>query len=288
MATDVFNSLRLNGKTLAEQTIKNKIEQFISSGIYHDLDEFISDNPDLSTFQTHTRLNNTLRKVWGYQITDQEYLDILDELKQELADRKKIDMDNVKTVNANGKEITTYESANGTMVLDNSYAKKSMEEQLPELQKEHEQFQTGGEENIDAMMNYMQEEIKPEVEFESTDKADSENLSDEEKKNVAVAKTYEEQSGQDVQVDVDNGLIMSDGEIQTIEKRDDGYEVYSTEEVGEKKEEEETKEKVADEKAKQKVLTLNTFKQAGFSNAFILAFIVGFCLGIVALSIIIP
>lgn len=290
MATNVFNSLRLDGRNLATKTIKNKIEQFISSGIYHDLDEFISDNPDLSTFQAHTRLNNTLRKVWGYQITEKEYLDILEELRKELEERMKIDMDRVKTVNANGKEVTTFESTDGTtMVLDNSYAKKSMEEQLPELQQEHKQFQEGGEENIDAMMDYMQEEVKPEVGFQSVADASKGELSTEEKTNLAVAASYDKQTEGDIQVDVSNGLIMSDGDIKTIEEREDGYGVFSTEEVGSPEEaSEKEKQNIVGEKAKQKVLSLNSFKQAGFSNAFILAFIVGFCLGIIALNMIIP
>ena len=78
MENDIFNKLRLDGKSLALKTIQNKIEQFISSGTYSDLEDFISDNPDLATFQNHTKLNNTLRKVWGYQITEQEYLEILE------------------------------------------------------------------------------------------------------------------------------------------------------------------------------------------------------------------
>ena len=287
MADDVFSRLRLNGKNLAMKTIKNKIEQFISSGIYHDLEEFIADNPDLTTFQNHTRLNNTLRKVWGYQITDQEYQEILDVLKKEVEERMKIDTDKVKTVSANGKEITTYEGQDGTMVLDNSYAHKSIEEQLPDLQKEHQQFQTGGAEgNIEAMMGYMQEEIKPEVTFATVDAAQNNALSQEEREKLEVARQYEKQTDKETTVDPKNGLIMQDGEISSIEERDGEYGVYSTEVAEENKEEENKMD--AQQKAKAKVLTLGGFKQAGFSNAFILAFIAGLCLGFIALSIFIP
>ena len=157
MENDIFNKLRLDGKSLALKTIQNKIEQFISSGTYSDLEDFISDNPDLATFQNHTKLNNTLRKVWGYQITEQEYLEILEIMRKEMAARKQINTDKLDTVNANGKELTTYETAAGTMVLDNSYNGKDMQTQLEDLQNEHKQFQFDGEKNTDNMMNYMQD-----------------------------------------------------------------------------------------------------------------------------------
>ncbi len=277
MKNDLLTSFRGNGKNLALKTVKNKIEQFISSGIYTDLEEFLSDNPDLETFQSHTKLNNTLRKVWGYQITEQEYQEILETLKQELADRKKIDMENVQTIHANGKELTTYQSEEGTMVLDNSYNQKDMEKQLTELQDGHKQFQIGGDKNIDAMMDYMQEEIKPEVGFVDISSIPTSSLSEPEKRNLHVAKNYQEKMDIPTQVDVTNGLIMQSGNISTIEERDYGMGVFSTETIQPTQQEMEKTEKP-------KVRTLQMLKQTGFSNALILAFITGVFLGFIFLS----
>ncbi len=277
MKNDLLAGLRGDGKNLALKTVKNKIEQFISSGIYNDLEEFISDNPDLETFQSHTKLNNTLRKVWGYQITDQEYQEILETLKKELADRKKIDMEKVQTIHANGKKLTTYQSDEGTMVLDNSYNGKDMEKQLTELQDQHKQFQIGGEKNVNAMMGYMQEEIKPEVGFVDISSIPTNNLSESEKMNLHVATNFQRETGTPIQADLSNGLIMRDGNISTIEKRDYGMGVFSTENVNQPTQEIEQKEKP-------KVRTLQMLKQTGFSNALILAFITGVFLGFIFLS----
>ncbi len=280
MEKDIFSKLRLDGKTLALKTIQNKIEQFISAGTYTDLEDFISDNPDLTTFQNHTKLNNTLKKVWGYQITEQEYLEILEVMKREVAERKQIDLDKLTTVNANGKELTTYESANGTMVLDNSYSGKSMDSQLQNLQAEHKQFQIGGDKNTDAMMSYMQDEIKPEMGFVDISSASTSNLTHNESQNLFVAEQFQNQANTPVQVDLQNGLIMQDGNINTIEERDNGFGVYSAETVHTEPQEEEQ----INTLEKTKVHTLKMFKQAGFSDALILAFIVGMFLGFLFLS----
>ncbi len=280
MEKDIFSKLRLDGKTLALKTIQNKIEQFISSGTYTDLEDFISDNPDLATFQNHTKLNNTLRKVWGYQITEQEYLEILDVMKKEVAERKQIDLDKLTTVNANGKELTTYESTNGMMVLDNSYSGKSMNSQLENLQTQHKQFQIGGEKNTEAMMGYMQEEVKPEMGFVDISSVSTNNLTHDENQNLFVAEQFQNQVSAPIQVDLQNGLIMQQGNISTIEERNNGFGVYGAETINAEPREEE----IENTLEKPKVHTLKRFQQAGFSDALILAFIVGMFLGFLFLS----
>lgn len=280
MDKDIFSKLRLDGKTLALKTIQNKIEQFISSGTYNDLEDFISDNPDLTTFQNHTKLNNTLKKVWGYQITDQEYLEILEVMKKEVAERKQISLDKLSTVNANGKELTTYETANGTMVLDNSYNGKSMDSQLQSLQAEHKQFQVGGEKNTDAMMSYMQEEVKPEMGFVDISDVSTNKLNADENKNLFAATQFQRETNAPIQVDLQNGLVMQDGNISTIEERDNGIGVYSTDTTSIAPKEDEQNNTLE----KPKVHTLKMFQQAGFSDALILAFIVGMFLGFLFLS----
>lgn len=276
MAVDIFSNLRPDGKTMALETLKNKIKQYSSDGTYQDLEDFISDNPDLETFQNHTKLNNILRKVWGYQITDEEYLAVLEQLKKEVLEKRQINLEKVKTVEANGKEITTFQSGEETMVLDNSYAQKSLKEQLPDLQAEHKQFQEKGEENIESMMEYMQAEVKPEFGFTDISDIDSNTLSTQEQENLAVATQYQEVNETPIKADLQNGLILQNGEIQTIERREDGIGIYQAE--ASQSDQEETKEE------KPKVRTLQRLKQAGFSNALILAFLTGMVLGFIFLN----
>ena len=73
---------------------------------------------------------------------------------------------------------------------------------------------------------------------------------------------------------------MQDGNIHTIEERETGLGVYSTESISEEPKEEQAENTLE----KPKVHTLKMFQQAGFSDALILAFIVGMFLGFLFLS----
>lgn len=274
-------------KKLAIKTIKNKIESFISSGIYNDLDEFIKDNPDLKTFQEKTKLNNSLRRIWGYQITDEDYQTLIIELKIELEEKLRIQKENLTTVQANGKEITTFDTGSGHIIVDNSYSEKSIDDQLHQLQDKYSRFRqedtpTIENNNTENMMRYLQEEIKPEPSFTKVDDINQPNLSTDESEIATVAERYQKESEGVVQVDLDARLIFEDGQIRTVEKRDDGYGVFAP-----TTDEQFQDENFTQEKTPQKTLQkrTNPLKQAGFSDALILALLTGLLMGLAILNI---
>lgn len=267
---------------LAIKTIKSKIESFISSGIYNDLDEFVKDNPDLKTFQEKTKLNNSLRRIWGYQVTDEDYQVLIVELKAELEEKMRIQKENLTTVQANGREITTFDNGDKQIVVDNSYSNKSIDEQLISLQEKYSRFRQNGNNNTEYMMEVMKEEIKPEPAFTNISDINTTNLTEDSAEIAAVAETYQKDSQDAIQVDLETGLIFEDGQIRTIEKRETGYGVFSPvseEEIQEKSHEQ--------EKVPQKTLQrkTNPLKQAGFSDALILALLTGMVMGLAILNI---
>lgn len=274
--------MNLEGKSLAIKTIKNKIESFISSGIYADLEEFIKDNPDLQTFQEKTKLNNSLRRIWGYRITDEDYQKLLSELKNELEEKMKIVKDNLTTVQVNGKEITTYQDDNRQIIVDNSYAKKSVEDELPDLQQKYSKFRQNGVDNTSNMLQFMQEEIKPTPEFDGVSDLDQQSLSQQDAEIAKVAQSYQSTNDNIIQVDFENKLILDGDNILSIEKRDDGYGVFSPDET----ETELEKEKQIETISHQKTLQRNPLRrQAGFSDAVILALLTGMLMGLAFLNI---
>lgn len=274
--------MNLEGKSLAIKTIKNKIESFISSGIYADLEEFIKDNPDLQTFQEKTKLNNSLRRIWGYRITDEDYQKLLSELKNELEEKMKIVKDNLTTVQVNGKEITTYQDDNRQIIVDNSYANKSVEDELPDLQQKYSKFRQSGVDNTSNMLQFMQEEIKPAPEFDDVSDLDRQSLSQQDTEIAKVAQSYQSTNDNIIQVDFENKLILDGDNILSIEKRDDGYGVFSPDET----ETELEKEKPTENMSHQKTLQRNPLRrQAGFSDAVILALLTGMLMGLAFLNI---
>ncbi len=291
MANENANtSLNNSSRNLAMRTIENKIEYFISSGIFNDLEEFMAANPNLAAFQTNTKLNNTLRKVWGYQITEQEYQDILETLKQKDTERKKIDMDNIETVHANGKDIVTYHGKDGDVVLDDSYNGKSLEEQMTDLQAKDKSLQNGGEKNTEMIVKDMQNRIKPTVQQLDTEK-ENHQLSNKEEEYLRIAKEFEKQIGTPVKVSVEDGLLFTeDGSVYAIEERDGVMGVYTAQENAKQKEkaEELPEGNKTQEMGKQKVMQKTLKTQAGFSNTFTLVFIAGVVMGLIAMSAFLP
>jgi hypothetical protein len=268
-----------SSKKLAIKTIKNKIGHFISSGIYSDLSEFISDNPNLAVFQDKTKLNNSLKKFWGYQITEEDYQLLLTELKAELEERLRIENEKITTTSVNGKEIVTYDDGDRKIIVDNSYASISLEEQLPGLQEKYARFRQGESTNTVEMMEFMQDEIKPAPTLNAVNDIDVTSLSSQEVEMAAAAKAYQDTTDNVVQVDLIQGIVEENGKIQSIEKRDDGYGVFSSDQ------QEDTKENTVAIKAPQKTLQRTPYKQAGFSDTLILALLTGMILGLLFINI---
>lgn len=277
------DNMILEGKNLAIKTIKNKIEGFISSGIYVDLDEFINDNPDLNTFQEKTKLNNSLRRIWGYQITDEDYQNLISELKKELEEKMKIVKDNLTTVEVNGKEITTYNDDNRKVIVDNSYSNRSIEDELPILQQKYSKFRNDGINNTANMMEFMRDEIKPSPGFEEVSSLSTENLPSHDTPIAQVAQDYQiSHDNNNIQVDFENRLILDGDDVLSIEKRDDGYGVFAPE--NNEMDLEQTND--SKEKVHQKTIQKNPLhRQAGFSNIIVLALLAGMLMGVVLLNV---
>ena len=212
MGNDIFNKFHLDGRSLALKTIQNKIEQLISSGIYNDLEDFIKDNPDLENFQNHTKLNNRLTKVWGYQIADTEYLALLEELRKKSTLNQQKKQVAIQTLPSEQKVVKNIESTN-TEKLQNIQRSEPIEHSLPVENQSYKQLP----EQDDSII---QKSVVPE--------------------GISLGPIY----------NFDNVSAQKKAEMDIFPKQK----------------------------------TLQMRKQAGFSNALILAFITGVFLGIMFLS----
>jgi len=269
-------------QNLALLTAKNKIKEYMKEKGYLSLDEFIKENPDLKTFQEKTKFNSSIRRVWGLHVTEDDYSLVLEELQREFEEKARIEKERISTVNVNGNTITTYDGEKGKIVVDDSYAKKPMDVQLEELRERYsKRFSVQDDEqatnNTEEMMEFMRDEIKLEPEFTDISEVSGETLSGKDSDVAEVAKTYQENTDNVIQVDFERGLIMDDEQILSIEEREDGYGVFSPDEV-------ESEEK---NKAPQKKLTKNktNMKQAGFSSAVALALLSGLFMGLAFLNV---
>ena len=269
-------------QNLAFLTAKNKITEYMKEKGFLSLAEFIKENPDLKTFQEKTKLNNSIRRVWGLNVTEEDYQQVLDVLQQEFDEKLRIETERLSTVNVNGKTITSYDGEKGKTIVDDSYSDKPMEEQLVELRERYSkrfgvQDVEQATNNTEEMMDFMREEIKLEPEFNAVADITKESLSGKAKELAEVAEAYQDTTDNVVHVDFERGLIMDEDQILSIEEREDGYGVFSPEEI-------EPNEKKL---APQKTLTKKKgpSKQAGFSSAVALALLSGLFMGLAFLNV---
>lgn len=279
----------LTEEPLVTLAVKNKIKSFIAPDLYRDLDDFIKDNPTFEDFKKRARFNEAYRRAlnWDtHSLTEEEYQQILTELKAELEEKMKIEKDKITTVTANGKEVSTYQKDDGTVIaVDNSYGKKPITDQLEDIQKKYSRFRQDGNTNTEELMEFAQEEIKPETTFQEVKDIKKDSLNEKDANLAKVAEEYQEQSNSTVEVNLEDGLLLDQGSVLEIQSTDEGYAIVTPEDNTNNNEEVLEAEGATLEKAKQKTLRRNPLKQAGFSDAIILALLTGMFIGLALLNI---
>lgn len=281
----------LTEEPLARLAVKNKIKSFIAPDLYRDLDDFIKDNPTFEDFKRRAKFNEAYRRAlnWDtHSLTEDEYQQILSELKAELEEKMKIEKDKINTVTANGKEVSTYKKDDGSVIaVDNSYSDKPITDQLEDIQKKYSRFRQDGNTNTEELMEFAQEEIKPEPAFQVVDEVNEASLNSTDAEIAGVAKAYQAQADGEVSVNLEDGLLLDQGTVLEIKSTDEGYAIAAPDATVGEEQAGDTLE--ADtpvlEKAKQKTLKRNPFKQAGFSDAILLALLTGMFIGLALLNI---
>jgi len=275
----------LTNEPLAVLSVKNKIKNFITTDLYQDLDDFIKDNPTFEDFKRRAKFNDSYRRALNWNtlsLTEDEYQQILSELKAELEEKMRIQNDKINTVKANGKEVSTYQRDDGSVITVNNSNNKPIDEQLKDMQEKYSRFRQDANTNTEELMEHMEEEITPETSFHNVTELNQNSLNEEESKIAEVAQAYQASSEGPVTVDLENRLIMDEGNILEIQQTDQGYAVTSPEQTQDNSEVKSTE---TPTKAKQKTLIMNPFKQAGFSDAIILALLTGMFIGLLLLNI---
>lgn len=278
----------LTQEPLTRLAIKNKIKSFITPDLYRDLDDFIKDNPTFEDFKHNAKFNDAYRRAlnWGDDnISEEEYQQILSELKAELEEKMRLQTDRISTVSANGKEVSTLQKSDGSVItIDTSYGNQPIQKQLEAIQSKYSRFRQNGATNTEKIMEYMEDEVTPETEFQAVSSVEADTLGSDEAEMAAVAQSYQDNADGPVSIDFANKLLLDGDHVLEMEKTDEGYVVGAADAV------EAQPETVAEdtptlEIAKQKTLTRNPYKQAGFSSSILLALIAGMFMGLIILNL---
>jgi len=244
--------------------VKEIIKEYMKKNKMDTIEEFKKQNPTLREFAMNSKFENyvpIIQSRWK-SFRDNELQEVLEELQKEEKEKKKLNTDNITTTTVNGKEIATVtdEKSGKQMIVDNTYTNRDISNQMEDIQKEHEQFQSLKENNTEGVMEYMEENVKitPDtVESKDIETSDIDNADEE--KMVFAIKILEKELGYSVEVDKDSKIIIDrhTNTIYSIEKRDGEYIIIPQTNELEKQHEEPKKE----EKGPSLTLKRDIFKQ---------------------------
>ena len=213
------------GRAFAKQTI----QAYMRKQKFNGIEDFMKKNPTMKDFEQNSHLLGIIRTHGYFILNEQEYQEIMEEIRKEEEERKKLQTDNIKTNMVNGHEIVTYTDQNTgeQITVDNTVSNRDIKDQMADVQKEHKQFQQENANNTLNVMNYMQDKIKITPDTVASNEVNM-NLANNEEREIAIAaKAFEKEIGHHVDIDLNNKIIYDNGMIYSIEKRGEQYQVIS-------------------------------------------------------------
>lgn len=219
-----------------ELVISRKIMDLLNKNKYDDLEEFIQKNDNYQNFLKKNNMT-TVIKHFGNTLTEEDYVKILENLRKLTKAKKEFNEENIKTTNLSDKQFVSFKEKDKTYFLDNSDDKKSIQEQMQDLQPTQQDFQTADQnENTKNMFKEL-ERKKEGLDIYYLNEINYDSLNNEEKVLFQVAKDYQEELGKSIRLDFKKGIIVDDlDNIMKIEEQNGEFTVIKGEDGIEKKE----------------------------------------------------
>lgn len=223
-------------KRQQEIAISRKIMDLLNKNKYDDLEEFIVKNGNYQDFLNKNNMT-TVIKHFGNTLKEEDYIKILENLRQLTKSKKEFEQETIKTTNLDNKQFNTFEGEDKTYFIDNKEGKKTIEEQMKELKPTQEDFQTADQRKNTENMFKELETKKEGLNLYTLNDINYNSLSDEEKLLFQAAQNYQHNIDGTIRIDLKKGVIVDElNNISKIEKIN-GELVIMTNENGIEKEE---------------------------------------------------
>lgn len=241
-------------KKQQERVIIEKIMNILNNKKNDNLEEFIYKNENYQNFLKKNNMD-TVIKHFGNTLNEQDYKNILENLRKLTNSKNDFDKNNIKKTNIEGEEFITFNGQDKTYYLDNSNTNKSLEEQMRDLQVTQQNFQTNDiKKNTENMISELANTKKETLNHIYLNEINFESLNLEEQKIYEVAKNYQLQAGYPLMIDINRKVIIDKDEIKKIVYENGKYLIISDL----NKEQHINKDEKVDTKAKQFTLKPNT------------------------------
>lgn len=234
-------------KRQQELAISRKIMDLLNKNKYDNLEEFITKN---GNYQDFLKKNNmtTVVKHFGNTLIEEDYIKILENLRNLTKSKQDFEEDNIKTTNIDGKQYNSFKGEDKTYFIDNSRTDKSIEDQMKDLQSTEQIFQTTDQrQNTENMFKEL-ERKKEGLNLHYLHQINYELLNNEEKLLFQIANDYQQNIDGVIRIDLKKGIIVDElDNIMKIEKNNGEFSIIKDENGIEKEE--------VQEKSYQKTLT---------------------------------
>lgn len=224
-------------KRQQELAISRKIMDLLNKNKYDDLEEFIKNNNNYQDFLKNNNMQ-TVIKHFGNTLKEEDYIKILENLRNLTKTKKEFETENVKTTNLDDKQFNSFKGEDKTYFIDNSNSNKTIEEQMKDLQLTSEEFQTTDQKKNTEKMFKELEEKKDGLKLYYLNEINYDLLNNEEKVLFQIANNYQQGIEGVIRVDLKKGIIVDEldniarieeinGEF-TIKKDENGIEKDET------------------------------------------------------------
>lgn len=237
-------------KRSQELAISRKIMDLLNKNKYDDLEEFITKNPNYQDFLKKNNIQIVI-KHFGNTLKEEDYLKILENLRNLTKTKKDFEKEKIKTTNIDDKQFISYKGEDKTFFLDNSKNDKTIEEQMKNLQHTDQSFQTSNiTKNTENMFKELEYRKKEGLNLLYLNEINFELLNYEEKMLYQIAINYQKNIEGIIRIDLKKGVIVDEKDnIMKIEKNNG--------EISIKKEENGIEKEEVKSKTYQKTLTPN-------------------------------
>ena len=223
-------------KKQQELAISRKIMDLLNKNKYDDLEEFITKNRNYQDFLKKNNMS-TVIKHFGNTLKEDDYIKILERLRTLTKSKKEFEQENIKTTNLDDNQFNSFKGEDKTYFIDNSDDKKTIEEQMKDLQPTQQQFQTSDQKQNTENMFKELETKKDSLNLHFLNDINYESLNNEEKIMFQIAKNQQQNIQKIIRIDLKKGIIVDDeNNIMKIEKVNGEFTITKNENGVEKEE----------------------------------------------------
>ena len=216
-----------NGKEFAKQVI----QEYMKKKKFDTIEELLKDNGTLVEFNQNTKMENLVSIIQkhGCNITEQDYQEIIEQIKLELDEKKALKM-NEEVEYINGHKIVTLtdeQTGQKKTVLDDLSPDTTVTEEAQKIQNENKQFQSTKENNNNTLgvMEKLENDVKITPDTINSEEAKRTADTKDEEIIAQLVNELEKELGHEVQVDFNSKIIYDyyDDTKYTIEENSKEY-----------------------------------------------------------------